>query len=134
MGQHHKTSKLTKLVSHKQIDTNYKPKKSKKQVLSQTKNVVSHNKSSSVQAPVPSRGRSRVKRKSRSKSNKSKSSRSKTRSGSSKRVSKSKGSGSENYRNMQNELAQYSFDIVTEENKKNLTSAANIPIMVSKLN
>ena len=47
VGQHHKTSKLTKLVSHKQIDTNYKQKKSKK-VLSQTKNVVSHNKSSSV--------------------------------------------------------------------------------------
>ena len=101
IGQHHKTSKLTKLVSHKQIETNYKPKKSKKQVLSQTKNVVCHNKSSSVQASAPTRGRSRLRKKSRSKSNKSKSSRSKTRSGSSKRLSKSnRGSGSENYRNM----------------------------------
>ena len=70
------------------------------------------------------RGRSRVRKKSRSKS---KSSRSKTRSGSSKRKSKSnKGSGSENYRNMQNELAQYSFDMMQEERSKNMTSGANI--------
>lgn len=97
-AQHHgKTSKLTKLVSHKQIDTNYKSKKSKKQVLSQTKYVPQHNKSSSaVQAAFPARGRSRV----RKRSSKSKSSRSKTRSGSSKRMQSNKGSGSENNRNL----------------------------------
>ena len=77
-----------------------------------------------MQAALVTRGRSRVRKKSRSKS---KSSRSKTRSASSKRKSKSnKGSGSENYRNMQNELAQYSFDIVTDERNKNMTSAANL--------
>ena len=121
--QHHMTSKIKKLVSHKQIDTNIKrSQKYSKQKLSQTKNLLQQN-NKILQAQAYQRGRStkqqRKQNSNKSKSN-SKSSGQRTYSGSSKRLrsrSNKARSSSENRRLLNNELAQNSFDMVDNDNQ-----------------
>ena len=128
---HHMTSKIKKLVSHKQIDTNIKRStKFSKQKLSQTKNVLPQNNKYSYQSQTQQdkhgisyqRGRSTKQRRhnsNKSKSN-SRSSGKRTYSGSSKHLrsrSNKARSSSENQRILSNinELAQYSFDVADSD-------------------